>query len=168
MKQKTRKYGKKKGGISPSEKKYALKNSTVRCPFCNITYPALLIRDHISKDHPNENISKVDIRPKTIITASYFKTSKIDTQEVKIKGKNIKKAVDKISENPIKILHKEKPIQQTKEPIIQNKEILDYLEKNPTKEGIGKFGVPQDKYRYDFYGSNSMEYDIWRKGDKDK
>lgn len=168
MKRETRKYGKKKGGISPSEKKYALKNSTVRCPFCNIAYPALLITDHISKDHPNENISKANIKPKTIITASYFKTSKVDTQEVRIKGKNIRKAVNKTSNEPVKISHKERPIPQTKESIIQNKEIFEYLKKNPTKEEIGKFGVPQDKYRYGFYGSTSMEYDIWRKGDKNK
>lgn len=48
----------------------------------------------------------------------------------------------------------------------KDKEISDYLKKHPIKDGIGKFGVPQDKYRWGFYGSSSMEYDIWRKGDK--
>lgn len=50
--------------------------------------------------------------------------------------------------------------------IINNKEIEEYIENNPVIEKLGKFGVPQDKYRYNFYGSSSMEPDIWRKGDK--
>lgn len=49
-----------------------------------------------------------------------------------------------------------------------NKEITDYLERNPVESGMGKFGVPQDKYRWGFYGAHSMEYDVWRKGDKEK
>lgn len=45
-----------------------------------------------------------------------------------------------------------------------NKEIEDYLVKNPNKyDAIGKFGVPQDKYRWGFYGSRTMEYDSWRR-----
>ena len=47
--------------------------------------------------------------------------------------------------------------------IVQNKQILEYLKKNPSANGIGKFGVPQDKYRSNFFGSKTMEYDIWRK-----
>lgn len=47
--------------------------------------------------------------------------------------------------------------------IVQNKQILEYLKKNPSENGIGKFGVPQDKYRSNFFGSKTMEYDIWRK-----
>jgi len=52
--------------------------------------------------------------------------------------------------------------------LVQNREIEEYLKKNPSKDGMGKFGVPQDKYRWGFYGSKSMEYDIWGKGDKNK
>lgn len=47
----------------------------------------------------------------------------------------------------------------------KNKVIKKYLDKNP-HEDMGKFGVPQDKYRHGFYGSNSMEYDVWGKGEK--
>ena len=56
---------------------------------------------------------------------------------------------------------------QSESSFIQNKQILDYLSKNPADNGMGKFGVPQDKYRYGFYGSGTKEYDIWRKGDKE-
>lgn len=45
----------------------------------------------------------------------------------------------------------------------QNKEIRGYLKKNPVYQGIGKFGVPQDKYRYNFFGKKTMNFDIWRK-----
>lgn len=50
----------------------------------------------------------------------------------------------------------------------KNKEIASYLRRNPEKEMLGKFGVPQDKYRYGFYGSHSMEYDTWSKGESKK
>jgi len=45
--------------------------------------------------------------------------------------------------------------------IIGNKEIKKYIKRCPDK--LRKFGKPQDKYRYGFYGSNSMEYDTWGK-----
>lgn len=50
--------------------------------------------------------------------------------------------------------------------LIQNPEIRAYIKRVPDQEGLGKFGVPQDNYRYGFYGANSMEYDVWRKGEK--
>ena len=50
----------------------------------------------------------------------------------------------------------------------KNKEIYQYLQRNPYKEELGKYGVPQDKYRYGAYGSNSMEYDAWGKGENKK
>ena len=50
--------------------------------------------------------------------------------------------------------------------LVQNKQIAEFLRKNPVNNEMGKFGVPQDKYRYGFYGSSTMEYDIWRKGNK--
>lgn len=50
--------------------------------------------------------------------------------------------------------------------LARNKEIAEYLKRHPIHNEIGKFGVPQDKYRWGFYGSSSMEYDIWRKGEK--
>jgi hypothetical protein len=43
-----------------------------------------------------------------------------------------------------------------------NKAIAQYVAKNPNKDEIGKFGVPQDKYRHGSYGVYSMEYDGWR------
>lgn len=46
-------------------------------------------------------------------------------------------------------------------------EIIKFLERNPY-EDIGKFGVPQDKYRYGSYGSKSMVPDIWRKTSSEK
>ncbi|MCG7879351.1 MAG: hypothetical protein N0C90_23905 [Candidatus Thiodiazotropha endolucinida] len=50
----------------------------------------------------------------------------------------------------------------------EDRAISEYLKKNPSKDEMGKFGVPQDKYRWGFYGSKSMEYDVWGKGDKEK
>lgn len=50
--------------------------------------------------------------------------------------------------------------------LVQNTDINEFLIKNPCDNGMGKFGVPQEKYRHGFYGNKTMEYDIWRKGDK--
>lgn len=48
----------------------------------------------------------------------------------------------------------------------KDREIKEFLEKNPAQEKLGKFGEPQDKFRHGYYGNSSMEYDIWRKGPK--
>jgi hypothetical protein len=50
------------------------------------------------------------------------------------------------------------------QPFIQDPAIADYLMRRPVP-GVGRFGKPQDKYRWGFYGSKSMSYDIWRKGE---
>lgn len=47
--------------------------------------------------------------------------------------------------------------------LVSDQAIADYLKRFPVHEEIGKFGVPQDKYRWGFYGSRSMEYDVWRR-----
>lgn len=45
---------------------------------------------------------------------------------------------------------------------ISDKEIIKrYLAANPAPDSMGKFGVPQSKYRYGTYGLGSMEYNPW-------
>ena len=51
--------------------------------------------------------------------------------------------------------------------ILTDEQIRKYLEQHPVTEEIGKFGVPQDKYRWGFYGHATMEYDQWGKPRKD-
>lgn len=51
--------------------------------------------------------------------------------------------------------------------ILTDEQIRKYLEQHPETEEIGKFGVPQDKYRWGFYGHKTMEYDQWGKPPKD-
>lgn len=46
--------------------------------------------------------------------------------------------------------------------LVSDQKIRDYLQRNPNREDrIGKFGVPRDKYRWGFYGHQTMEYDAW-------
>ena len=52
--------------------------------------------------------------------------------------------------------------------LVQDKEISNYINQHPVEDKAGKYGVPQDKYRFGFYGSRSMAYDLWRKGEKPK
>lgn len=47
--------------------------------------------------------------------------------------------------------------------LISDQAIADYLRRLPNQDEMGRFGVPQDKYRWGFYGSRSMEYDAWRR-----
>lgn len=47
--------------------------------------------------------------------------------------------------------------------LIADQAIADYLRRLPNQDEMGRFGVPQDKYRWGFYGSRSMEYDAWRR-----
>ncbi len=55
----------------------------------------------------------------------------------------------------------------TEQKLRADKEIADYISRNPIKEDqFGKFGVPQDKYRWGFYGHKTMEFDVWGKGEK--
>lgn len=42
-------------------------------------------------------------------------------------------------------------------------EIKKYIQLNPVNDGVGPLGKPQDKYRWGFYGSKSMDYDGWSK-----
>ena len=53
-------------------------------------------------------------------------------------------------------------LEEINQPLINDQAIADYLRRNPVTEDMGKFGVPQDKYRYKFYGHASMEVDQWR------
>ncbi|EIS1752970.1 hypothetical protein LZC58_000012 [Escherichia coli] len=41
--------------------------------------------------------------------------------------------------------------------------IKKYLEQHPEPSKIGKFGVPQAKFKYSTYGRRGMEYDTWGK-----
>ena len=51
--------------------------------------------------------------------------------------------------------------------LVGNEAIRKYLREHPYEEKK-PFGEPQDKYRWGFYGSRSMEYDVWGRGDKRK
>ena len=63
-------------------------------------------------------------------------------------------------------IEERKKLGESRRNIVQNPQIYQFLRENPIKDEIRKFGVPQDKYRYGFYGSSTMEYDIWRNGSK--
>lgn len=45
--------------------------------------------------------------------------------------------------------------------LFQDKATRTYLARVPEAPKYGKFGLPQDKYRWGFYGHSSMEYDVW-------
>lgn len=50
-----------------------------------------------------------------------------------------------------------------KKTIKESREIQSYLRENPISNQEGKFGVPQDKFKANTYGLNSMEFNPWNK-----
>ena len=48
-----------------------------------------------------------------------------------------------------------------KENMISNAEILKYINKNPVKEEVKKFGTPQSLFRNGTYGLHGMEINTW-------
>ncbi len=71
---------------------------------------------------------------------------KINSIELKINASN-----DIISDSEIKLVESEST---------QDK-IRAYLASNPAPSIVGKFGVPQSKYRNGTFGLHSMEYNGW-------
>ena len=162
-------------GKSDQKKIYKL------CPICKIRLRAKNYIKHIKQNHDRE------------VRDLNTKLSKVDETEftncpqcnVWVKKKNLKKHIQRTHEiqNINNTINKSPPISPKnnispkeaheqkraleESTVINNKVISNYLESNPKSEGGGKFGVPQDKYRRGFYGSASMDYDIWRKGDKE-
>lgn len=54
-------------------------------------------------------------------------------------------------------------LQVIRDSLITDADIANYLEANPVREGVEKFGKPQAKYRNGTYGLHGMEYDRWSK-----
>lgn len=47
-----------------------------------------------------------------------------------------------------------------------DQQIQEYLRKNPSSQELGKFGLPQDKFRHGAYGTGPKELDTARLSDK--
>lgn len=91
----------------------------------------------------------------------------------RVKTKNLKKHINRIhgekkinSKLTVKDAAELKKI-LTDDSFYKDKEIALYLAKNPIKEQLGKFGVPQDKYRWGNFGASTMEYDSWSRNNKE-
>ena len=118
------------------------------CPQCGVRIKENRLRKHVRKKHKigiiENRSTREHIKPKKKVRRPLPK--QIMTPEI---AKTLRTEMNETE-------------------IITNKEIAAYLKRNPHKEELGKFGLPQDKHRWGFYGSKSMQYDIWRKGDKEK
>ena len=160
------------------------------CPVCDCKLRASRYRKHMDAQHsPEAERRKADLKTAQQESARVkkeFNKQKIDCPKCnsKVIRKNLNKhllkihgikAVNNFKSKRFSVVNQSKAeiaheiLEALKETnMIKNKEISRYLQRNPDKEELGKYGVPQDKYRYGFYGSHSMEYDAWGKGEKKK
>ena len=149
------------GNDGKSNEKYIV------CPLCNKGIKENILEEHARRIHgKNFALHKA-------LAAERLEKPKAKTPAKAKKSRARKALAKKIRAEKAKIC-KERVVDRIVErktldgSIVQNKQILEYLIKNPCDNGMGKFGVPQDKYRHGFYGNKTMEYDALRKCDKEK
>ena len=140
--------------------KASVKN--IVCPLCNKGIKEKNLEEHARRIHGK------DFALHKALAAEKLEKPKAKTPS-KAKKAQARKALARKKQAEKAKICKERVADRIEErktlsgSIVQNKQILEYLKKNPSDNGIGKFGVPQDKYRSNFFGSKTMEYDIWRK-----
>ncbi len=140
------------------------------CPDCKCKLMLELFDKHMELQH-QKIITK---KKKTQIKRAIIKCPRC---KCNVTSKNLKKHLKRIHGE---VQVKKKPIIRDKLTVqdavelkkiisdkyfYKNKEINLYLNKNPIKESYGKFGVPQDKYRWGCFGGAAMEFDAWSKND---
>ncbi len=161
------------------------------CPKCGCRLRPGHFTKHMSKQHGYPPTRHNDTPKQAVLVDSDNEFTTCPKCNKAVKKKNLKKHIRRIHKNKVNAKNKKvnkrkskiiplpdhkmtpevaaelrKALEET--DIVKDKSIAEYLEKNPLKDETGKFGVPQDKYRWGFYGSKSMEYDNWGKGDKNK
>lgn len=149
-----------------------------KCPECGCNLRYKNFDFHMIKQHGKESR---DDRPKA--NSEVVKCPKCSSR---MKKKNLKKHIRRVHDRKTRVVKNQssksipaerkstvkeaieikKALDETN--LVSDKAIAQYLAKNPSNEKMGKFGVPQDKYRYGFYGSKTMDYDVWSKGEKGK
>lgn len=132
--------------------------TTLTCETCNKTISTEDFKDHILSKHSDfidEELSEfwvVSIMLDRSVPFEYHKDENNDEYKKYFKQKKV------MSREEASELKKSLGIKST------NKEIQEYLENNPYTPSLNKakFGKPQDKYRHNFYGNKTMEFDNWR------
>ncbi|OBT08053.1 hypothetical protein A9267_10020 [Shewanella sp. UCD-FRSSP16_17] len=112
------------------------------CPLCKLKFASKdTLEQHMTNRCPMVSGNKplVKLKPKK---------KKKSPKKSKLRGK-------KLTQHDATVLKQALSIKSS------DPAIAAFLEKNPVKEQISHFGVPQDKYRRSAYGRSGMEYDSW-------
>ena len=146
---------------APTSSKPVLKNQPqpkqTRCPECNVLFEsrAACRRHRNSCLHINVAISKTAISTSSTAPAArvcpycdaLVSPKKFDKHvRSKCPKRNAARQASKIDNE-----------------FCTDPAIKEYLALHPEPSKIGKFGVPQAKFKYSTYGLSGMEYDTWRK-----
>lgn len=140
-----------------------------RCQFCGNRIKLTKLDEHVAKAHPENTTENIASRGYAI----YPICKLCGVEVIGSMSNHQKKHILAVTNQPHKpsrpqyqkpkLTYSEaaKILAALKEPIINNESILAYVSRVPEVDALGKFGLPQDKYRYGFYGHASMSYDIW-------
>jgi uncharacterized C2H2 Zn-finger protein len=116
----------------------------VRCTLCSREVKKKNLKKHMRRIHEGVKSRPYSEHERFHIDR-YYNDSKMTSDEAR-------KQLDALKDNNL----------------VSDKVISAYLRAHPNPEVMGKFGVPQDKYRWGFYGSRTMEYDSWGRIHKQK
>jgi uncharacterized Zn finger protein (UPF0148 family) len=135
------------------------------CPVCNKDIKQKTLEEHARRIHKGDAAIKRALAGDKLATPKNTTSAKVKKNQArKSLIESIRAEKAKICKDRVKDRIAERRTLESS--IVQNKQILEYLKKNPCDNVMGKFGVPQDKYRSNFCGSKTMEYDTWRKAHK--
>lgn len=141
----------------PREEKPSIGKNEVLCLVCKKAVHKLNHDQHLKEQHGI--VHKV-------------KKKKCTHCGVEVSAKNLKRHVQKFhggekKQRKKKTLTSKQARSQFKalndNKLSGDKSVRAYLDRVDDKPKYGKFGIPQDKYRWGFYGHSSMVYDLWRR-----
>lgn len=147
-------------------------NKCVDCPECGAKVLPKNLNKHIAKAHrKTKNTSKENINNRFKESTCHICGKLISGSMKRHKMLAHPARKPEFGEPPPRTpptpITQEEAHQRRKElgdnKLFQNKAVKDYLNRVPEKPKYGKFGLPQDKYRWGFFGHSTMEYDVWRK-----
>jgi len=127
------------------DKKKVEEEKIVRCKLCGCEVKKKNLKKHVRRIHEEAKSQSWATRKQSFRVRNYDNNMKMTSGEAR-------KQREALEDNKLG----------------SDEAIADYLRKHPKEEEMGKFGVPQDKYRWGFYGSRTMEYDSWGRSHKEK
>jgi hypothetical protein len=131
----------------------------VKCEVCGVEVNKKNLAKHNNKVHllaKNKKNKRHQAKVNKIVAASISSIGAAKTNKPEFSSPQKRKCKRQLS--PKEAAARRAAL---KDQNIQSNAIKAYLRRVPSKPTMGKFGVPQSKYRYNFYGHKTFCYDNW-------